>query len=380
MIKNGIKSAWQTFVVLGAVLFSTAQAELALNMPKGVTEFSRDVYHLHMIVLWICIVIGVLVFGAMIYSIIKHRKSKGHKPAQFTHSTKAEVIWTTIPIIILIVMAFPATRVLIKMEDPQDMDMTIKITGYQWKWRYDYLDEGFGFLSTLDRKSNLARQPGSGIDPETIPNYLLEVDNPLVVPVNTKIRFLLTADDVIHSWWVPELGWKRDAIPGFINQAWTEILEPGTYRGQCAELCGKDHGFMPVVVKAVSKEDYKKWVAMMKGAEVQQAKLDEKTWPKEELMARGQEIFERQCASCHQKNGQGMPPAFPSLVGSQMVKGALKDMIHTVKFGRPGTAMSAFGNILSDSDLAAVMTYVRNQFGQQNDVVQPQDVAAINQS
>lgn len=380
MIKNGIKSAWQTFVVLGAVLFSTAQAELALNMPKGVTEFSRDVYHLHMIVLWICVAIGVLVFSAMIYSIIKHRKSKGNKPAQFTHSTKAEVIWTTIPIIILIVMAFPATRVLIKMEDPQDMEMTIKITGYQWKWRYDYLDEGFGFLSTLDRKSNLARQPGSGIDPETVPNYLLEVDHPLVVPVNTKIRFLLTADDVIHSWWVPALGWKRDAIPGFINQAWTEILEPGTYRGQCAELCGKDHGFMPVVVKAVSKEDYRKWVAMMKGAEVEQARLDEKTWSKTDLMAKGQEIFESQCASCHQKNGQGMPPAFPSLVDSQTVKGAIKSLIHTVKFGRPGTAMSAFGNILSDSDLAAVITYVRNKFGQQDDVVQPSAIAAVNQS
>jgi len=380
MIKNGIKSAWQTFVVLGAVLFSTAQAELALNMPKGVTEFSRDVYHLHMIVLWICVAIGVLVFSAMIYSIIKHRKSKGNKPAQFTHSTKAEVIWTTIPIIILIVMAFPATRVLIKMEDPQDMEMTIKITGYQWKWRYDYLDEGFGFLSTLDRKSNLARQPGSGIDPETVPNYLLEVDHPLVVPVNTKIRFLLTADDVIHSWWVPALGWKRDAIPGFINQAWTEILEPGTYRGQCAELCGKDHGFMPVVVKAVSKEDYRKWVAMMKGAEVEQARLDEKTWSKTDLMAKGQEIFESQCASCHQKNGQGMPPAFPSLVDSQTVKGPIEGLIHTVKFGRPGTAMSAFGNILSDSDLAAVITYVRNKFGQQDDVVQPSAIAAVNQS
>jgi len=380
MIKNGIKSAWQTFVVLGAVLFSTAQAELALNMPKGVTEFSRDVYHLHMIVLWVCVVIAVLVFGAMIYSIIKHRKSKGNKPAQFTHSTKAEVIWTTIPIIILIVMAFPATRVLIKMEDPQDMEMTIKITGYQWKWRYDYLDEGFGFLSTLDRKSNLARQPGSGIDPETVPNYLLEVDHPMVVPVNTKIRFLLTADDVIHSWWVPALGWKRDAIPGFINQAWTEILEPGTYRGQCAELCGKDHGFMPVVVKAVSKEDYRKWVAMMKGAEVEQARLDEKSWSKTDLMAKGQEIFESQCASCHQKNGQGMPPAFPSLVDSQTVKGPLEGLIHTVKFGRPGTAMSAFGNILSDSDLAAVITYVRNKFGQQDDVVQPSAIAAVNQS
>ncbi len=380
MTTHRIRSAFYFLIFLMAVWLPAAQAELALNLSEGVTEFSRDVYQLHMIVLWICVAIGVVVFGAMIYSIAKHRKSKGNKPAQFSHSTKAEVIWTIIPIIILIVMAFPATRVLIKMEDPKDMDMTIKITGYQWKWRYDYLDEGFGFLSTLDRKSNLARQPDSGIDPETVPNYLLDVDNPLVVPVNTKIRFLLTADDVIHSWWVPALGWKRDAIPGFINQAWTEILKPGVYRGQCAELCGKDHGFMPVVVKAVSKEEYRQWVAQMKGEQVQQAKMDQKTWSKADLMAKGQEIFETQCASCHQKNGQGMPPAFPSLVDSATVKGSLEGLIHTVKFGRPGTAMSAFGNILTDSDLAAVVTYVRNAFGQRDDTVQPQDVAAVTQS
>lgn len=380
MIKKRFKLAWLFLLVFGAILPLAVQAELALNLPKGVTEFSRDVYELHMIVLWICVGIGVVVFSTMIYSIIKHRKSRGNKPAQFSHSTKAEVIWTTIPIIILIVMAFPATRVLIKMEDPKDMEMTIKITGYQWKWRYDYLDEGFGFLSTLDRKSDLARQPGSSVDPKTVSNYLLDVDNPLVVPVNTKIRFLLTADDVIHSWWVPALGWKRDAIPGFINQAWTEILEPGVYRGQCAELCGKDHGFMPVVVKAVSKEEYRQWVASMKGAQAEQAELDKKTWAKEELMAKGQGIFETQCASCHQKNGQGMPPAFPSLVDSQIVQGSLGGLIHTVKFGQPGTAMSAFGNMLSDSDLAAVITYVRNAFGQQDDSVQPQDVAEIVQS
>ncbi len=380
MRTHRIRSALTFLFVLMAAWAQSAQAELALNLPRGVTEFSRDVYQLHMIVLWICVGIGVVVFSAMIYSIVKHRKSKGNKPAQFSHNTKAEVIWTTIPIIILIVMAFPATRVLIKMEDPKEMDMTIKITGYQWKWRYDYLDEGFGFLSSLDRKSDLARQPGSGVDPNSVPNYLLEVDNPLVVPINTKIRFLLTADDVIHSWWVPALGWKRDAIPGFINQAWTEILEPGIYRGQCAELCGKDHGFMPVVVKAVTKEEYAQWVAQMKGEQAQQAALDSQTWSKADLMTKGRDVFETQCASCHQKNGQGMPPAFPSLVDSAQVKGPLESLVHVIKFGRPGTAMSAFGNILSDSDLAAVITYVRNQFGQHNDVVQPQDVAGATQS
>lgn len=234
------------------------------NMTPGVTPFSRDVYQLHMIVLGIVTVIGILVFGAMFTSIYLHRKSRGAEAAGFSHSTKAEVIWTIIPILILVSMAVPATRVLIDMEDTSGAELDIKVTGYQWLWQYEYLDESISFYSALDRDSNAARHVKSGIPPAGVDNYLLEVDNRLVVPTNTRIRFLLTSADVIHSWWVPALGWKRDAIPGMVNEAWTLIEEPGVYRGQCAELCGKDHGFMPVVVEAVPPEEFRAWVASRK--------------------------------------------------------------------------------------------------------------------
>jgi cytochrome c oxidase subunit 2 len=260
-------------LLVSSLLMSTmASAEYGLNLPKGVSDYSGQVYDMHMMVLWICVVIGIGVFGAMFYSIFAHRKSKGVQPAKFSHSTTVEIIWTAIPVLILIAIALPATKGMMLMDSPRDaegepvtMDMTIKITGYQWKWRYDYLDEGFGFLSTLSSDSNIARQKGSGIDVNTVDNYLLNVDKPLVIPANTNIRFLLTSDDVIHSWWVQEFGWKRDAIPGFINEAWTNIKEPGTYRGQCAELCGKDHGYMPIVVEVLSKNDYQNWLAEQNG-------------------------------------------------------------------------------------------------------------------
>ncbi|HLS04883.1 MAG TPA: cytochrome c oxidase subunit II [Wenzhouxiangella sp.] len=234
------------------------------NMPRGVTDYSETVYNLHNTVMGITVVIGVLVYTAMFTSIVIHRKSKGYKPAKFTHSTPVEIVWTAIPFLILVLMAIPATRVLIDMENTGDAEMNIKITGYQWLWHYDYLDDDIEFYSILDRESNRARQINSGIDVRTVDNYLLSTDNHMVVPTNTKIRLLLTAGDVIHSWWVPELGWKRDAIPGMVNEAWTEINEEGIYRGQCAELCGKDHGFMPIVVEAVSPEDYRKWVEEQK--------------------------------------------------------------------------------------------------------------------
>lgn len=235
------------------------------NMTPGVTPFSREVYQLHMIVLGIVSVIGVLVYAAMFTSIYLHRKSRGAVAADFSHSTKAEILWTTIPIIILVAMAIPATRVLIDMEDVGGADLNIKVTGYQWLWKYEYLEDGISFYSKLDRDSNAARQIGSAVAPKNVDNYLLEVDNRLVLPTDTKIRFLLTSDDVIHSWWVPSLGWKRDAIPGMVNEAWTIIEEPGIYRGQCTELCGKDHGFMPVVVEAVPLEQYRRWVAQQAG-------------------------------------------------------------------------------------------------------------------
>lgn len=237
-----------------------------LNMGKGVTQTSRLAWESNNLSLIVCTVIGVIVFGAMAYAMFKFRKSKGAVAATFSHNTKAEVIWTVIPVIILIVMAWPATANLIKMYDTRDAEMTVKVTGYQWMWKYEYLGENVTFTSRLDRESDRVRQSGVVPTRESHPHYLLDVDNRLVLPVDTKVRFVITSDDVIHAWWVPALGWKQDAIPGFINEAWTSIEQPGVYRGQCAELCGKDHGFMPIVVEAVSKEDFKRWLAQRKPA------------------------------------------------------------------------------------------------------------------
>jgi len=249
------------------------------NMPNGVTPFSKDVYQLHNVILAVVTVIGVLVFTAMFTSIVVHRKSKGYEAAKFSHSTAAEITWTAIPVLILIVMAIPATRVLIDMENTGGAEINIKVTGYQWLWKYDYLEDDISFYSMLDRESNRARQINSGIDVYGVDNYLLEVDNRMIVPTNTKIRLLLTADDVIHSWWVPDLGWKRDAIPGMVNEAWTLIEEEGVYRGQCAELCGKDHGFMPIVVEAVSPEAYREWVESRRSEQAAQADSSDEIRP-----------------------------------------------------------------------------------------------------
>jgi cytochrome c oxidase subunit 2 len=267
-----------TFIVAAAVTAAVIAATWLLlaapgytgneiNMTRGVTSQSTINYSLHMTVLWICIVIGVIVFSAMFVSIVLHRKSRGHEAAQFTHSTKAEIVWTVIPVLILVVMAVPATTALINMEVAPETEMTVKITGFQWRWKYEYVEDDISFISSLDPESNAARRLASGQDPATVDNYLLEVDNPLVLPADTRIKFLITADDVIHSWWVPALGWKRDAIPGFINEAWTEIMEPGVYRGQCAELCGKDHGFMPIVLHVLPRAEYADWVARQKPAD-----------------------------------------------------------------------------------------------------------------
>ena len=260
------KNPWRTLALASAMLGlpAAAMADWGLNLTRGVTPYSNTVYDLHMLILSVCTVIGIVVFGLIFYSIFAFRKSNGAKAAQWHESTKVEVIWTLVPFFILIGMAVPATHALIMMENTANSDMTIKVTGYQWKWHYQYIDDGISYFSTLSNDSNMARQLKSGVDPKTVPNYLLEVDNHLVVPVGKKIRFLTTAGDVIHAWWVPALGWKRDAIPGYINESWAQIQEPGTYRGQCAELCGKDHGFMPIVVDALSEQDYAAWVAKMK--------------------------------------------------------------------------------------------------------------------
>jgi cytochrome c oxidase subunit 2 len=240
-----------------------------LNMGRGVTSSSNHAYDAHMVALWVCVAIGILVFGAMAYAMFKFRKSKGAVAAQFSHNTTAEIIWTVIPVLILVIMAWPATAKLIAMYDTRNAEMTVKVTGYQWMWKYEYLGEGVEFTSRIDRESDRIRQSGEVPNLAKNPHYLLDVDNVLVLPVDTKIRFVITADDVIHAWWVPALGWKQDAIPGIINEAWADIKEPGIYRGQCAELCGKDHGFMPIVVKAVPKQEYQQWLASRKPAPVQ---------------------------------------------------------------------------------------------------------------
>jgi cytochrome c oxidase subunit 2 len=376
---------------------TAALADWELNMPVGVTGISREVYGLHMLIFGICCIIAVVVFGAMIYSLVKHRRSRGVKPATFSHSTKAEIIWTIIPILILVGMAVPAADTLVRMEDTRNSDLTVKVTGYQWKWHYDYIDHGVGFFSNLDAKSNRARQLGSGIDPYEVENYLLDVDNPLVVPVGAKVRLLLTASDVIHSWWVPALGGKKDAIPGFVNEFWFQAEETGIYRGQCAELCGRDHGFMPVVVNVVSEEEYDAWLVEQGGAvqveaaamesvdapvQVALASMPAAAQPAEEwtmalAMAEGETQYNANCAACHQVNGQGLPPTFPGIAGSAVATGDIAAHIDISVNGRPGTAMAAFGPQLSDEQLAAIVTYQRNAFGNETgDLVTPADIAA----
>lgn len=262
MIRKKLNAVIGCVLAMGLLaLAPPVLADWALNMTEGVTQTSHDVYGLHMTIFWITVIIGIVVFGAIFYSIFAHRKSRGVKPAKFHHNTAVEIVWTVIPLLILVGMAIPATGVLIDMDDTGDAEMTVKVTGYQWKWGYEYMGEGVSFYSELAESSNKARQRGSGVDPASVNNYLLEVDHRLVVPTNTKIRFMITSADVIHSWWVPALGWKKDAIPGFINETWTRIDQPGVYRGQCAELCGRGHAFMPVVVEAVKPEEFKRWLA-----------------------------------------------------------------------------------------------------------------------
>ena len=258
----------------GLLLVSSAAADWTLNMPSGVTDLSQETYRLHMMVFWWCVAIAAVVFGAMIYSLVVHRKSKGAVPAKFSHSMKAEVIWTVIPIIILLVMAVPAAETLIKLEDTRDPELTIVVTGYQWKWHYRYQDEDVAFFSTLERTSANARRKGSGIDPFSVENYLLEVDNRLLVPRGQKVRMLITSNDVVHSWWVPELAIKKDAVPGYMNETWFRANETGVYRGQCAELCGMDHGFMPIVVEVVEPEAYQAWIGARKDDETRVAQSD----------------------------------------------------------------------------------------------------------
>ncbi len=255
--------------LLGLVMAGTASADWGVNMPEGVTDLSRATYDIHMLTFWVCVAIGVAVFGVMIYSLFAHRKSKGVEAAQFSHSTAAEVVWTIVPIVILLALAIPSAELMLELEDDRDTEISIVVTGYQWKWHYSYVDQDVEFYSSLARPSLEARTLGAETDPFAVDNYLLEVDNPLVVPVNTKIRLMITANDVLHAWYVPDLAMKKDAIPGLVNTTWFEATEVGTYRGQCAELCGKDHGYMPIVVEVVPQEEFQAWVDTRNGSEQQ---------------------------------------------------------------------------------------------------------------
>ena len=363
------------------VLFGLLSAGMAnadeLNMTPGVTTISQSVYDLHMTILWICVVIGVVVFGVMFWSIIHHRRSAGHEAAQFHESTKLELAWTIVPTLILIVMAVPATQTLVAMYDTGGEDMVVEVRGYQWKWQYKYLDEdynnAFSFFSNLSTPQDEIR--GRSAKGE---HYLLEVDNPLRIPANRKVRFLITAEDVIHAWWVPEFGIKRDAIPGILNELWTVVPEPGVYRGQCTELCGKDHGFMPVVVEVMEEQEFDAWYAEEVANEAVRKEALSKTFTTDELMTEGEKVYGTFCASCHQPNGQGVPPVFPSLVGTEVVTGPRDDHIKLIIDGVPGTAMQAFGRQLDAAQIAAVTHYERHSWGNEaGDVTQPRDVIAL---
>ena len=370
--------------LLGTVLsmvMGNAQAAYALNLKAPATEIAGQIYNLHMLIVYVCLAIFVVVFAVMFYSIYKHRKSVGHKAVQFHEHHMLEVVWTIIPAVILIAMAVPATKTIFAMKDTTAADMTVKVTGYQWKWEYDYLDKNVKFISNLTTSQDQIDNKA-----EKGENYLLEVDNPMVVPTGKKVRVVLTANDVIHAWWVPEFGVKQDAIPGFIKEVWFKVDKEGTYRGQCAELCGKAHGFMPIVVEAVSEDKYNTWIEAKKAEAAAGDAGADKVWTKDDLVANGKKVYEKNCAVCHQASGAGLPPAFPALVGSKIVLGAV--------FGADGKytpdsqmdrllngkgVMPAWKAQLNDVDMASVITYTRNSWGNApsaDPVIQPSQVKA----
>lgn len=388
-----------------------ADDETTFNLTPGVTPISRDIYNLHMTIFYICVIIGVVVFGIMFYSLFKHRKSRGVQPAKFHGHTKVEIFWAVIPFLILVIMAIPATAVLVRMSNTEEPDVNIKITGYQWKWKYEYLDEGISYFSNL---ATPQKQLQNKLPKDQW--YLREVDKPLVIPIHKKIRFLITSNDVIHSWWVPALGIKRDAMPGFIYEAWAKVEKPGIYRGQCAELCGTYHAYMPIVVQAVSWDDYQKWVAANKptatnaSAAIKPAmtvipaatastvaptatvapaptaapapEKKSSSMTKQELMQLGENVYETNCAMCHKSDGSGMPPAFPAMKGSKIATGPVAAQLYIVLHGKPGTPMQSFADQLTDQEIAAVITYERNSWGNEKHgryaggLVQPADVEA----
>ena len=374
MLRKALRLFSLTLLALPAI--SALAAEEAgtqasiLNMPKGVSTISHQIYDLHMLIFWVCVIIGVGVFGVMLWAMFFHRKSRGHVAENWHENVVVELLWTIIPFFILVGMAFPATKALIELYDTSEAELDIRVTGYQWKWQYEYLGEDVAYLSELstplDQIYNLEDKGQY---------YLQEVGEPLVIPVNTKVRFLLTAQDVIHSFWVPDFAIKKDAIPGYVTETWTEVTQTGIYRGECTELCGQGHAFMPIVVNVVEKDEFEFWLAEKKQQAAELAALMEQTFTLDELMVRGEEAYLRTCSACHQPNGQGIPPAFPSLLTGPIIHGPVEDHIDIVVNGKEGTVMQAFGGLLSEVDLAAIITYERNAWGvNSGDIVQPIDV------
>jgi cytochrome c oxidase subunit II len=360
---------------IGLVAASSAAHAIAWYFQTPASKMAQEIDWLHQVVMWIILVIFVGVFGFMFYACYAHRKSVGHKAEQFHENTTVEILWTVIPALILIVIAWPVTKSVIAQKDTSAPDLTIKVTGYQWKWGYDYLKgegEGISFVSTL----STPREQIEGHAPKG-EHYLLEVDNELVVPIGKKVRVLTTAADVVHSWWVPAFGAKQDAIPGFIRDLWFRAEQEGTFRSQCVELCGKEHGFMPIVVRVLSQPEYTKWVGEQKKAMSAAADDPSKTWDAKELVTRGERVYAANCVACHQASGQGSPAMkAPALAGDKFVVGSKEGPIDTVLNGRPNTAMQSFAKQLSDTEIAAVITYARNSWGNKAAEVQPAEVKA----
>ena len=364
----------QSKIISALLIFSVPMKAdwLALNMTRGVTDISNEVFELHMLIFWICVAIGVVVFGVMFYSMYAHTKKKNPVAATFHENHKVEIAWTIIPFLILIAMAIPASKTLVKIYDDEAGDLNIQVTGYQWKWQYNYLEDDVSFFSNLstdmDEINNLVPKGE---------NYLQEVDEMVVIPVGKKVRFLITANDVIHSWWMPAFAIKQDAIPGFVNTAWTKVDKPGIYRGKCTELCGKNHGFMPIVVKVVEQSEYDEWVSGKREAAMKMAELTTKDWTAEELVARGESVYAVNCVACHQTNGQGISGIFPALAGSDIVLNDKERNIEILMEGVQGAAMNSF-SYLSEVELAAVITYTRQSWGNENngdgEIVVPKDI------
>ncbi|MEI7431303.1 MAG: cytochrome c oxidase subunit II [Betaproteobacteria bacterium] len=349
-----------------------AGAEYGLNLHTPATQQAQDIFDLHTTILWICVAIFIVVFVPMFISLIRHRKSSGHQAAKFHDNLVVEIVWTIIPVLILLAMAWPATRLVVSMKDTSKEDLTIKVTGHQWKWEYEYLGDDIRFISS----SSTPREQIDGAQPKG-DNYLLEVDRPMVVPAGKKVRLVMTSSDVIHAWWIPAFGVKQDAVPGFIRDTWFKADTPGTYRGQCAELCGVGHGFMPVVVEVVTPEAFATWKQDQKAQLAAAAANAGKTYALAELKAIGEKVYTTNCMACHQATGMGIPGAIPALNGSKLVTEDKSGHIDIVLNGKPTTAMAAFGKQLSDLELAAVITYERNNWNNKTgEIVQPGDIAA----